>query len=258
MANEFSRKIYTAKSLVKDAMYLLGKSPEIKAAFHDQDISRAFMEKIFIVVTAVNGCVYCTWFHVKQAISSGISSEELKNILDLQFQAEADDFEVTALLYAQHYAETDRQPDTEMIHRLLDFYGEKTAEHINLIIRVIYFGNLLGNTFDAFISRLKGHKAPNSNVFFEAIFFILSAPVLLPLIPDNELHPLSPPSCAPLSIKVCLTPFWEWLSPGGFPGLQNRWRVALRAAVGSTPIHSRLRFADNLMSITIRSITMVS
>jgi hypothetical protein len=32
------------------------------------------------------------------------------------------------------------------------------------------------------------------------------------------------------------------LGPGGLPGLQNRWRVALRAAVGSTPIHSRLRF----------------
>ncbi len=31
----------------------------------------------------------------------------------------------------------------------------------------------------------------------------------------------------------------EWLSPGGLPGLQNLWRVALRAAVGSTPIHSR-------------------
>jgi hypothetical protein len=34
---------------------------------------------------------------------------------------------------------------------------------------------------------------------------------------------------------------WEWLGPGGLPGLQNLWRVALRVAVGSTPIHSRLR-----------------
>lgn len=33
---------------------------------------------------------------------------------------------------------------------------------------------------------------------------------------------------------------WEWLGPGGPPGLQNRCRVALRAVVGSTPIHSRL------------------
>ncbi len=29
---------------------------------------------------------------------------------------------------------------------------------------------------------------------------------------------------------LCL---WEWLGPGGLPGLQNLWRVALRAAVGS-------------------------
>jgi hypothetical protein len=34
---------------------------------------------------------------------------------------------------------------------------------------------------------------------------------------------------------------WGWLGSGGFPGLQNRWRVALRAAVGSTPIRSRLQ-----------------
>ena len=33
---------------------------------------------------------------------------------------------------------------------------------------------------------------------------------------------------------------WGWLGPGGLPGLQNRWRVVMRAAVGSTPIHSCL------------------
>ena len=54
---------------------------------------------------------------------------------------------------------------------------------------------------------------------------------------------------------------WEWLSPGGFPGLQNRWRVALRAAVGSTPIHSRLRGImfteiDPLTSIIARFLTI--
>jgi hypothetical protein len=39
---------------------------------------------------------------------------------------------------------------------------------------------------------------------------------------------------------------WEWLSPGGLPGLQNLWRVALRVAVGSTPIHSRLLYLKTL------------
>ena len=36
----------------------------------------------------------------------------------------------------------------------------------------------------------------------------------------------------------------EWLGPGGLPGLQHQWRVALRAAVGSSPIHSRLLLDD--------------
>ncbi len=37
---------------------------------------------------------------------------------------------------------------------------------------------------------------------------------------------------------------WGWLGPGGLPGLQNRRRVARRAAMGSTPIHSRLSFSE--------------
>jgi len=42
----------------------------------------------------------------------------------------------------------------------------------------------------------------------------------------------------------------EWMSPGGLPGLQSRWRVALRAAMGSTPMHSRLNLnAEDLTTI---------
>jgi len=52
------------------------------------------------VVTAVNGCTYCTWFHAKQAVTSGISEKEVKNMLNLLFEADASDFEVPALLYA--------------------------------------------------------------------------------------------------------------------------------------------------------------
>jgi len=80
------------------------------------------------------------------------------------------------------YAETNRNPDKEMTKKLFDFYGEKTAKHIILMIRMIFFGNLSGNTFDAFLSRLKGKKAKNSNVVFEILFFIVNVPFMLPLI----------------------------------------------------------------------------
>ena len=186
MEKEFSRKIFTPKLLITDSLFLMSRMPRMISLLFDKHITRAFAEKIFAVVTAVNGCSYCTWFHAKAAVASGISDDELKNMLNLQFQADADDFEIPALLYAQHYAETNRNPDPEMTQRLEMFYGKKTARNIFLVIRIIFFGNLIGNTSDAFVSRLKGQKAPNSSALFECFFFLLSAPVLLPLMPFTK------------------------------------------------------------------------
>jgi len=176
----FDRRIFTVGTLIKDMGFLLYKLPRFAGLSRDKKISRPLIEKIMTVVTAVNGCTYCAWFHAKQAVSSGISEEEVKNMLNLQFHADASEFELLALLYAQHYAETNRNPDSEMTAKLFEYYGTKTAKHIILIIRMIFFGNLLGNTFDAFLSRLKGNKAGNSNVAFEAVFFAFTAPFLLP------------------------------------------------------------------------------
>ncbi len=179
----FTRKIYTLGTLMSDLKFLFTHVRQISSIKRNKDISKAFFEKIMTVVTAVNGCVYCAWFHANQSLKSGIDEKEVKNMLNLQFHTDTSDFEIIGLLYAQHYAETDRKPDTEMKEKLFDYYGDKTANHIILIIRMIYFGNLSGNTFDAFISRFKGKKAANSNVIFEFFFFLLNIPILLPLMP---------------------------------------------------------------------------
>ncbi len=46
---------------------------------------------------------------------------------------------------------------------------------------------------------------------------------------------------------------WGWLGPGGLPGLQNRWRAVERAAVGSTPIHSRNSSTEDCMADEVRT-----
>ena len=188
MVREFDRKIFTFISLHKDLGFLLYKSPKIIGALRNEKISKAFMEKIMTIVTAVNGCSYCSWFHAKQAIASGISEEEVKNMMKLQFEADTTDFEITGLLYAQHYAETNRNPDQAMTDTLFEYYGKKTANHIILFIRMILFGNLYGNTFDAFLSRLKGNKAKNSNIVFETIFFLINALIFLPILSVTQKH----------------------------------------------------------------------
>ena len=177
---EFSKKIFTARLFFSDLGFLLQNFLKIIGAFRNEKMTRAFVEKIMTVTTAVNGCIYCSWFHAKQAVNSGISEDEVKNMMELQFHADARDFELMALLYAQHFAETNRNPDPEMTKKLFEYYGERTAQHIILVIRMISFGNLYGNTWDAVMSRLKGKPAPNSNIIFEIFYFLMNFLIMFP------------------------------------------------------------------------------
>jgi len=201
MANNptFDKKIYTAGLLTGDIGFLLWNFPDIIRAMRNPAVSRVFIEKIMTVTTAVNGCVYCAWFHAKQAVAAGISPAEVQNMLRLQFQADATAFELTGLLYAQHFTETNRRPDPAMTQKLVDFYGGETAQHIILFIRMIFFGNLYGNTWDAVLSRFRGAPAKGSSVLFELAFFLLNAPVMIPTMllmrrdrnqPDASLQPM--------------------------------------------------------------------
>lgn len=174
MKEKFKKRIFNAKTFFKDIAFIMYHIPTIIAASRNERISKVFTEKIMSVISTVNGCIYCTWFHAKQAVSCGISKQEVKNLFNLKFEADASDFELPALLYAQHYAENDRNPDPEMTEKFIGYYGEKTARHILIFVRMIYFGNLLGNTWDAVLSRFKGKPAENSNLIFELFFFLLT------------------------------------------------------------------------------------
>ena len=182
MKQEFDRKIYSADLLIKDFGFLIWNIPKMIGISREKKITKKFMEKIMTVTTAVNGCTYCSWFHAKQALASGITEEEIKNMMNLQFQADAKESELMALLYAQHYAETNRKPDAEMNKKLVDYYGDKTANDVILVIRMIFFGNLYGNTWDAVLSRFKRDPAKGSNILFELIFFLLNFWVMFPMM----------------------------------------------------------------------------
>ena len=182
MKQNFDKKIYTAGLFINDLLFLLWKMPKIIGAMKNKKIGKAFMEKIMNVTTAVNGCTYCSWFHAKQAIDSGISKEEVKNMMNLQFESDASDFELTALLYAQDYAENNRKPNVDTEAIFYQYYGDKTAKDIILLIRTVFFGNLYGNTWDAVLSRFKGVSAKGSNVLFELIFFLLNFWIMFPIM----------------------------------------------------------------------------
>jgi len=180
MKHKFTKKIFTAKLFVGDLGFLLWNAPKIIKVFVGKQNPEHLLEKILIVTDAVNECSYCSWIDAKLALKSGVSEAEINNMLNLQFHTHAAGNEIQALLYAQHYAESNRHPDPDMTRKLFDYYGEKTADHIILAIRAVTFGNLYFNTWGAIISRLKGQPAENSNVVFEIAYFLLNFIIILP------------------------------------------------------------------------------
>ena len=106
-----------------------------------------------LTVTAVNGCRYCSYAHARQALSEGISPEEIGALGDMAFQDSPPE-EVAALLYAQHWAETDGEPDAAARSAVVERYGEDMVERMEIVLRMIRVGNLLGNTWDYILYRL--------------------------------------------------------------------------------------------------------
>lgn len=67
--------------------------------------------------------------------------------MDLEGRASSD-YDVSALLYAQHYAETQRKPKPEMTQRLYNDYGREKADDIMLIIPSLLYLKMKKNKFE--------------------------------------------------------------------------------------------------------------
>lgn len=180
MQDSFKKRIFTPRILAGDIGFMLKNIRRFAAVKRKGELSHVFLEKIMSVVTAVNGCVYCSWFHVREATAAGVSDAEIKDLFQLQFETKAEAYELPALIYAQHFAETGRRPKAQETAIFVKHYGEETAAEIMLFIRMILLGNLAGNTYDAFLSRMRGHPAPQSNALFELGFFLLAFPLMFP------------------------------------------------------------------------------
>jgi len=62
--------------------------------------------------------------------------------------------ELPALLYAQHWAETQGSTELAARERIVEKYNEETVKAIELTLQTIQMGNLLGNTIDYVLYRL--------------------------------------------------------------------------------------------------------
>jgi AhpD family alkylhydroperoxidase len=153
MGKHYKRTYRSPREFLSDMIFLLKKSGRIRSIMRKKYLSEAFRERLMLAVISVYGCRYCSWAHAREALRSGVTKEEIGRLLKGSIDS-CPEGEAVALLYAQHWADSDMKPDPEAINRLLETYGIERADAINLVLRMIRVGNLTGNTWDAFLARI--------------------------------------------------------------------------------------------------------
>jgi AhpD family alkylhydroperoxidase len=157
----FLRRIYHKISEpLNDFRFMMENRALIRTAMRNE-ISIKFRERIMLVVTEVNGCRYCSYFHARMALKAGIPSAELDEFLQGTLPLETSPEEEPALYYAQHWAETNANPDAEALQTIINTYGQRKSDAIHIILHMIRMGNLLGNTMDFWLYKLTFGKFGN-------------------------------------------------------------------------------------------------
>ncbi len=172
------QKLFSPAELLGIMFEAMSSLPRMKKG----KISQTFKERLMLAVTEVNGCPMCSYFHVEQALKSGLNDEQIKKLLVGSLDHVPDE-EVKALLFAQHYAEKRGKPDKGIYEGFKEDYKESHKE-IMAAIRIIMFGNCLGIPFGSLKERLKGQKSDSrSNLAYELMvvfmFVFLTLPVFL-------------------------------------------------------------------------------
>jgi len=148
MKHKFLKRRYPSlKAAFADMRYMHTHRSDIRAAMRNNAVDEAFRERLMMAVTTVNGCRYCSFFHAREALRAGISQEELEAVASMEF-SDSPSEQQPALFYAQHWAETNANPDNDIRQRMLALYGQETLKAIEMALRMIRMGNLMGNTFD--------------------------------------------------------------------------------------------------------------
>lgn len=138
------------------------RSVKILSRFQDAH-GKHFAERIMLAVTEVNGCALCAHAHTRFALEAGMEADEVRDLLGGVTDG-APDEELTAIAFAQHYADADAHPEHSAWEKLVDFYGTQDALGILSAIRVMMWGNAVGLPLSSIRARRAGNPQPNTRL----------------------------------------------------------------------------------------------
>lgn len=179
MKTETGRNLYSLKETYAVTYRAFRSTKDLIYARRQKLLNQQFIERIMLAVTEVNGCEACSYAHTKMALESGMSNDEIENML-AGVNENVPTNELPAILFAQHYADYRGQPSLDSWTKIVDLYGEQKARGVLAAIRVIMLGNVYGIAWSSFINRFKGKPDKRSDLLYE-LSIILSSFLFVPV-----------------------------------------------------------------------------
>jgi len=143
------RKVYGSwREFFPDLLFMLRNTTRLTRAYRG-GLPPALRERLMVAAATVYGCRFCSWLHTREALRIGIDKEELARLVSGLMEGCPEEYSV-AVLYAQHWAESNAHPDPEAVHKLEETYGREKAKLVNVVlrpIRVVLFVEDLWSSF---------------------------------------------------------------------------------------------------------------
>ena len=180
MKNRTGRKPYSLREAYVIYVKGMQTAKYIRKEKKAERLDSKFMERIMLAVTEVNGCEMCSYAHTRMALEEGMSTEEIQNMLQGEFENVPKE-ELEAILFAQHYADMRGNPSKASWERIVEKYGLELAYGILGAIRIIMIGNVYGIPFGSFLNRFHKKKGAKNNLIYE-ITMLLSILIYTPFV----------------------------------------------------------------------------
>lgn len=179
----FQRKMYGESQELVETFGLFWENPAaLKSLKQNERLGHPFVEKLLLTISGAHGMRSKKGLAATHGMRAGLSAEDVGSLLQGQVVAATQE-EAPALVFAREYAERGGDPDLDLLGQMVDHYGPATARDIVTSVRLMRAVSLLGNTWDAFCSRLLGQPAPGSTLKSELSTLCTFAFGVLPLLP---------------------------------------------------------------------------
>ena len=144
-------------------------------------IDRAFAAKAMLMTAGASGSRTCSRLHLRYAQQQGLSLDQATSLLHGELEYATLD-EAAALYFVSDFVKSGNS-DPDLLVRLVDTYGERTARDVLTLVRMLTFANLVGNGLDALVSRFLGQPGSETSLRDDLAVLALFKFGIVPLMP---------------------------------------------------------------------------